>query len=335
MTSAESSAAKDAGNRELSFGLYRRLFTIRKSEEYIIKYYHEDEMKTPMHMSMGQEAIPVGVCAAVGDDAEVFNSYRSHAPFLARTDNVEGFFLELYGRATGPASGKAGSMHVSDVEAGHFCSTAIVSSGIPVAVGAAFAAKSQKTGHLPVAFFGDGAIDEGNFWESLNVACVMRLPMLFVCEDNGLAVHTSKGTRHGYHSIAGVARQFNCIVEADASNDVEKIHDLTAGAVAEARRSGRPAFLLFQCYRYLEHVGINPDFHEGYRDEGEYKAFVAEKDCLALQRRRLAGMGVSEAALAAAEAGIEERVAKAVAQAKAAPMPARAELYRGVFHEAD
>jgi TPP-dependent pyruvate/acetoin dehydrogenase alpha subunit len=226
-------------------------------------------------------------------------------------------------------------MHVSDVDAGHFCSTAIVSSGIPVAVGAAYAAKVQKTGKMPVTFFGDGAIDEGNFWESLNIACVMGLPMVFACEDNGLAVHTGKAARHGYRSIVDVARQFKCIVDIDESNDVERIYDVTARTSAEARRSGQPAFLVFKCYRYLEHVGINTDFHEGYRDESEYTRFLADKDSLVMQRRRLVEMGVAEKDIAATEVAIEDRIAKAVQAAKAAPLPALEQLYRGVFHEAD
>jgi TPP-dependent pyruvate/acetoin dehydrogenase alpha subunit len=321
-----------SGSRsDLSRRLYRDLFLIRKSEEYIIRHYAEDEMKTPMHMSMGQEAIPVGVCAAMGDAADVFNSYRSHAPFLARTGNVEGFFAEIYGRATGPAGGKAGSMHVSDPAAGHLCSTAIVSSGIPVAVGAAYAAKAQKTGRMAVAFFGDGAVDEGNFWESLNIACSMKLPMVFVCEDNGLAVHTYKAARHGYRSLPDAVKQFDCVVASEDSNDVERMFEVTATAIEEARRKACPVFLVFQCYRYLEHVGINYDFHEGYRDEAEYKRWIAEKDCLTLQRRRLLASGVAEAEIAALESEIETRVQRAVALAKAAPLPPLSDLYRGVF----
>jgi TPP-dependent pyruvate/acetoin dehydrogenase alpha subunit len=320
-----------SASSDLSWQLYQSLYLIRKSEEYIIRHYPEDEMKTPMHMSMGQEAIPVGVCAALGDTADIFNSYRSHAPFLARTGNVEGFFAELYGRITGPAGGKAGSMHVSDPDAGHLCSTAIVSSGIPVAVGAAYAAKAQRSGRKAVAFFGDGAVDEGNFWESLNVACSMKLPIVFVCEDNGLAVHTEKATRHGYRSLADTVKQFECVVASDDSNDVERIAQITAEAVREAEHKACPVFLVFQCYRYLEHVGINYDFHEGYRDEAEYKRWLGEKDCLAMQRERLSKRGVAATEIASLEAEIEQRVQKAVSLAKQAPLPPLSDLYKGVF----
>src|SRR3989338_4702030 len=176
MTPTKQKAARKGLSREL----YRKLYLIRCAEERIIKHYPEDEMKTPMHMSMGQEAVAVGVCHALGPHDQIFASYRSHAAFLTRTGDLEKFFGELYGRVSGTAAGKAGSMHVSSPERGHLCSSAIVASYLPVAVGAAFANKQKDNGGVTCAFFGDGALDEGAFWESLNVACVMRLPVLFV-----------------------------------------------------------------------------------------------------------------------------------------------------------
>lgn len=324
----------DAPRADLALArkIYEMLFLVRRSEDYIIKYYHEDEMKTPMHMSMGQEAIPVGVCAALGDDGDIFSSYRSHAPFLAKTRDVDGFFAELYGRVTGVGAGKGGSMHLANIDQGHLCSTAIVASGIPVAVGTAFANMRLGTGRMTATFFGDGAIDEGNFWESLNAACVMRIPVLFVCEDNGLAVHTTKATRHGYRSIGDVVRRFDCVVAEDDSNDAQRIHDITAEAIARCRDERKPAFLRFGCYRYLEHVGINPDFDAGYRDKREYDAYLA-KDCIALQRKRLLAEGASEADIEAIEAGIEAHVRAAVAKAKRAELPGADQLFVGVFHE--
>ncbi len=314
--------------------IYELLFLVRRAEDYIIKHYHEDEMKTPMHMSMGQEAIPVGVCAALGEKADIYSSYRSHAPFLAKTSDVEGFFAELYGRAEGVGGGKGGSMHLANIDRGHMCSTAIVASGIPVAVGTAFANMRLGTGRMTATFFGDGAVDEGNFWESLNAACVMRIPLLFVCEDNGLAVHTGKRQRHGYRSIAEVVRGFDCIVAEDSSNDAQRIHDIAAGAIARCRAERRPAFLLFECYRYLEHVGINPDFDAGYRDKRDYEAYLA-KDCIALQRRRLLAGGATDAEIKALEGAIDQRVRAAVERAKQAALPEAGQLFHGIFHETD
>lgn len=185
---------------ELSLELYRTLFFCRRSEELIIKYYPENEMRTPMHMSMGQEAIAVGVCAALGPEAQILTSYRSHASFLAKTRDSDIFFGELFGKISGTAAGKGGSMHLVHQEKGFLGSSGIVGSGIPVALGAAFANRRLKKERNVGVFFGDGALDEGVFWESLNVACLMKIPVLFVCEDNGLAVHTSTKKRRGFLS---------------------------------------------------------------------------------------------------------------------------------------
>jgi pyruvate dehydrogenase E1 component alpha subunit len=319
---------------QLGLSLYETLFLVRRSEEAIIQYYAGNEMKTPMHMSMGQEAIAVGVCAALGDAADIFSSYRSHAAFLARTGKVEAFFAELFGRIGGTAEGKAGSMHVADFDAGHLCSTAIVGSGIPVALGVAFANQRLKNGRVAATFFGDGATEEGAFWESLNAACALRLPVLFVCEDNGLAVHTDKAARHGFRSIARVIERFDCLVIEDDSNDVERIRAITREAAERALSERRPAFLIFECYRYLEHVGIDPDFDAGYREKAAYERYL-EKDCLAMQRQRLIEYGIEEATIGALEARIEARIESSIEAARRSPLPPPDRLLHGVFHETD
>src|SRR3989338_2832947 len=173
---------------ELSLDLYKKMYLIWKAEELIIKHYPEDEMKTPMHMSMGEEAIAAAVCHALGPEGQVFGYYRSHAIFLAKTRDPDMFFGELYGKVTGIARGRAGSMHLAAPDKGFMHASAVVASSIPLAVGAAFANKHKGNGRLCCAVFGDGALEEGVFWESLNAACVMKLPVLFVCADNGLAV---------------------------------------------------------------------------------------------------------------------------------------------------
>ena len=245
----------------LSVELYRKLYTIRRAEEWIIENYSKDDMKTPMHMSLGQEAIASAVCHALGPEGQVFGSYRSHAGFLAKTGDVDRFFGELYGKVAGTAQGKSGSMHLAAPEQGYVLSSAIVASSIPVAVGAAFANKRKENGQVSCAFFGDGALDEGVFWESLNVACVMELPVLLVCEDNDLAANTPKNLRQGYRRITDVIRTFNCRVFEDDTTDVEQIHGLAREAIQSIKRTGIPSFLHLQCYRYLEHVGV----YEGLR----------------------------------------------------------------------
>lgn len=317
---------------EHSLTLYSRLYLIRRAEQKIIKLYPENEMKTPMHMSMGQEAVSVGVCAALGEKGQIFSSYRSHAAFLARTGDAEMFFMEMYGRSGTLAGGKAGSMHLSDPSRGHICSSAVVGSVIPLAAGAAFANKRAANGHMACVFFGDGALEEGIFWETLNSSCVLRLPVLLVCEDNGLAQHASTESRQGFRSIAEVVRTFECHVFEDDTTDVEKIHRLATEAVRASFADNKPAFMHLKCYRYLEHVGTGEDFDAGYRTRAEYEVWF-KKDPVALQRKRLLDSGLTEHQIAQEERAIDDRIGKCVEKAKAASFPEKQALMRGVFYE--
>ena len=315
---------------ERGLDLYRKMYQIRRAEELIIEHYHEDEMKTPMHMSMGQEAVAVGVCHALGPQGQVFGFYRSHAMFLAKTDDLERFFGELYGRVTGTAHGKSGSMHLAATEKGLMCTSAVVGSSIPLAVGAAFANKQKRNNVIACAHFGDGAVDEGVFWESLNVACVMKLPVLFVCEDNGLAVHTAGNARQGYKSITSIVSNFECSVSHEDTTDVEAIRDLALKAVDSIRSTQRPAFLHIKCYRYLEHVGIAQDFDAGYRSEAEFVEWK-KRDPLLVQRKKVLSAGLSEEDVRHAEMLVDDRIRLSIQKAKDAPFPDAEELYTGIF----
>ncbi len=317
--------------KDLNFELYRKLYLIRAAESAIRKYYHEDDMKTPMHMSMGEEAIAVGVCQALSPDDQILGSYRSHAIYLAKTGESDKFFAELYGKVSGVARGKAGSMHLSSPEHGLLCCAAVVASTISVAVGVAFANKTQRNGKITAVFFGDGATDAGVFWESLNYACLNRLPIIFVCQDNDFAVHTRRQNRHGYASITDVISKFDCNVIQDSTTDAEKIYQLTLRASQDIKNSGRPAFLHLKYYRYLEHVGINEDFDAGYRSKDEYLQWL-EVDPIALQRSKLLGEhGFTEVEVRQLEDDIGQRVENSIALAKAAPFSDTTELYEGMF----
>ena len=324
-------ASQSASRSALNIELYRKLYLIRSAETAIRKYYHQDEMKTPMHMSMGEEAIVVGVCEALGPQSQAYGSYRSHALYLSKTGDTDGFFAEMYGKVTGPARGKAGSMHMSSPENGLMCCAAIVASTIPLAVGNAFANKARKTGRATAAFFGDGAMDAGVFWESLNTACLMKLPVLFVCEDNEYAVHTLRHHRQGFRSATAVASQFECGVFESDTTDVEKIHGIASQAWEDMKRTGRPAFLKLKWYRYLEHVGINEDFDAGYRGRDEYLKWL-KVDPISLQRSKLVDQRwMPEAELKKMESQIDAQVERSVQAAKAAPFSGKEELYLGLF----
>ena len=318
---------------DLGLELYRRMYRSRRAEQRIIELYPDNQMKTPMHMSLGQEAVPAAVAQALDGTGDIVATYRSHAPFLAVTGDVNAFFAELHGRSSGYAEGKGGSMHLALPEKSHLCSTAIVGGGFPIAIGAAFAHKRLNTGRMTAVFFGDGAVEEGAFWESLNVAALMELPVLFVCEDNALAVHTRQNTRHGFRSLQAVVEAFRTIAFFyDNSNDVEALHAKCIAAVDHCRSGQGPAFLHARCFRYLEHVGINRDFHIGYRTEAEMAEWLSQStDSVAAQRDRLMHRGLAVQVMEL-ENILDAEIEAAIQMAIAAPLPAPERVHAGVFH---
>jgi TPP-dependent pyruvate/acetoin dehydrogenase alpha subunit len=314
----------------LSLELYKKLYLIRRAEEEIRGHYMENEMKTPMHMSMGEEAITVGVCHALKTEDQVFGTYRSHAIYLAKTQNIEDFFAEMYGKNTALLKGRGGSMHLCAPDLGFMGASAIVGSVIPVAVGAAFANKQRGNGKVVAVFFGDGALDEGDFWESLNVACLMKLPILFVCEDNGFAVHTPTSKRQGYASITDIVSRFNCNVLREKTTDVEIIYGLTLKAIESIKTTQMPCFMHLRYYRYLEHVGVNEDFDAGYRSREEFEEWY-KVDPVNLQRKKLLNHNIKEEELVRVEREIDNRIENSLRLAKEALFADPVELYRGVF----
>ena len=315
--------------KDLNIELYRKLYLIRRAEDSIRRNYFDDKMKTPMHMSTGGEAICTGVCHALAPGDQIMGTYRSHGIYLAKSGETDRFFAEMYGKATGMAKGKAGSMHLTSPESGLICTSAIVGTTIPVAVGAAYANKMQKNGRAVAVFFGDGAIDEGVFWESLNSACVMKLPVLFVCEDNDIAVHIPGRERHGYRSINEIVERFDCTVFISDSTDAEVIHNLTLDALKAMRESGKPSFMHLKYFRYLEHVGVNEDFNQGYRDRAEYEKW-RKLDPVETQRAKLLKW-LKEDEIKTIESEIDARIEDSVRKADAAPFSGPNALYEDVL----
>ncbi len=190
--------------------LYRSLYRIRRVEEEIVRVYPSDCIKSPVHLSIGQEAVSVGVCAALKPSDVVFGTYRGHALYLAKGGNLAALVAELFGKATGCSRGKGGSMHLIDTDAGVMGTSAVVGSTIPNAVGFAYAHKVRHSEGVIVSFFGDGATEEGVFAESLNFAALKRLPILFVCENNQYAIHTHQSRRQAQPLICARLARLAC-----------------------------------------------------------------------------------------------------------------------------
>ena len=315
--------------KSLNVELYRKMYLIRRAEEKIQEHYLEDEMKTPMHMSMGGEAIVAGVCGALKSEDQILGTYRSHGIYLAKTMETDNFFAEMYGKVTGTSKGKAGSMHLMAPEAGLICTSAIVGSHIPVSIGAAFANKFTGNKKIVAVFFGDGAIDEGVFWESLNFACLKKLPVIFVCEDNGLAIHTPANERHGYNSITDIVCKFDCNVFESDSTDVEVIYKLTKEALKMMQKNGSPCFLYLKYYRYLEHVGVFDDFNSDYRSKVEFDEWF-KRDPVHRQRKKLL-QTLSENEILDLEKAIDKQIANSLLFAKKSPFPEYTLAYEDVY----
>lgn len=318
-------------NKKTEIELYLKMYLSRKAESRIRELYNEDVMKTPMHMSMGEEAVVIGVVQALNTEDQVFGTYRSHSLYLSKTQNTDDFFAEMYGKNTALLKGKGGSMHMCAPDYGFMGASAIVASIIPVAIGAAFANKIHKNNKIAAVFFGDGAIDEGDFWESLNSACLMKLPILFVCEDNGLAVHTPPVLRHGYKSITKIVSKFDCNVLSSDSTDVGMIYKLANKAIKLMRKNGMPCFLHLKYYRYLEHVGINEDFKDGYRDKSDFDEWY-QRDPVNFQRIKLIEKQIiPEGEICALEDKIAAKIDDSIRLAKDAEFSNSDELLLGVF----
>jgi pyruvate/2-oxoglutarate/acetoin dehydrogenase E1 component/TPP-dependent pyruvate/acetoin dehydrogenase alpha subunit len=295
--------------------LFRQALLIRRVEERIIALYPDDKIQSPVHLSIGQEAVAVGVCAALDPSDWLFCSYRSHAFYIAKNGDLKQMFAELYGKTTGVAAGKAGSMHLTAPEVGLMGASAVVASTLPHAIGAAYAAKLRGEKRLHVAVYGDGATEEGVYHECLNFVALHRLPVLLVCENNGYAAHSALAARQSY-TIGGLAAAYGIPVhKVDEGYDFMLIRDRIAPLVAALRAGAGPQFIEITTHRYKEHVGINDDFEAGYRSVAPVRAWQ-KNDPLITDTATAARL------LPAIEADID----RAVDFAEQSPWPDRAAL---------
>lgn len=307
--------------------LYQSLYRIRRLEEEIARIYPSDRIKSPVHLSIGQEAASVGVCEALGPRDVVFGTYRGHALYLAKGGNLREMVAELYGKVTGCARGKGGSMHLIDPQAGVMGTSAVVGTTIANAVGYAYALKQRRDPAIVVSFFGDGATEEGVFAESLNFAVLKQLPILFVCENNQYAIHTHQSKRQGRPAICDKARAHGLPAERIENNDVVKLYERSQKVVDLIRSGTGPWFFEVMTYRWREHVGPNQDFKLGYRTEEEAQPWIDHDAVTQLARR------VDPAARRRIESEADDEIAAAFAFAEVSPEPDATELYAHVFKE--
>ncbi len=257
-------------------GLYRAMVRIRMVEERIAAEYRFDEMKTPIHLSIGQEAVAAGVCAHLEKEDYLFPTHRSHAQYLAKGGDLRKMIAELYLRRTGCSRGRGGSMHLAAPEVGIFGSSAIVGGDIPLGTGTALASKLKKDGRVTAVFFGDGAVDEGTFHESLGFAALKNLPVLYVCENNHYAINSPEAGRHRELDISRWAEGYGVPGRRIDGNDVLEVSEHARAAVGACRSGKGPVLLECSTYRWKGHIGTVDDVGEGLRPKEEYDYWLSK-----------------------------------------------------------
>jgi TPP-dependent pyruvate/acetoin dehydrogenase alpha subunit len=301
--------------------LYRRMLRIRLSEEAIVRLYPTDKIQSPIHLSIGQEAVSAGLCMALRASDHLHSTYRGHGAYIAKGGSLQGLFAELYGKESGCARGRGGSMHLLAPEVGFMTCSAIVASTIPVAVGDALASALRGRSRVVAALFGDGAIDEGVFFESANFAALKRLPIVFVLENNRYAIHSRVRDRHAHEELWRLAEGLGLAGARHDGDDAGTVFSTAREAVEAVRSGGPPRLLEYTTTRWCEHVGPLMDLDAAYRPAGE-KARAQRRDPLLLTRCDLRSrLGVPEKELKLLEEGAAREVSEAVAFAEQSPFP--------------
>ncbi len=312
--------------------LFFEMLRIRMIEEAIVSLYSEREIRCPVHICIGHEAIAVGVCSNLNQTDLIYSNHRSQAHYLAKGGDINALFAELYGKKTGCSNGIGGSMHLIDESVGFLGATSIVGGTIPVAVGTAFALKFKEKNAVTVAFFGDGASEEGVLHESLNFSKLHNLPIIFVCENNLYSVMTHISLRQPkIRNIADVAAGHGVESHIADGNDVEKIAHLTKNAISKARNGEGPSFFEYKTYRWFEHCGPNYDYNVGYRSEEELNKWK-ERCPVSSSEKYLVSKGyLTNLEITNVREQIDQEINNAVDFAKKSEYPKREDLLKNIY----
>jgi len=310
--------------------IYQRMQLIRKVEEAITIHYREQEMRCPVHLSIGQEAVSAALCAALREHDHVFGSYRGHALYLAKGGDPNAMMAELYGRKTGVAGGKSGSMQLAAPEVGFLCASALVGGTIPIGVGDALAAKLCHSDRVSAILFGDAATEEGVWHEAMNFASLKKLPVIFMCENNFFAVYTHIRERQPDNIHERGAAYAMPGVRVDGNN-AEELYNAVSSAVARAREGHGPTLIEARTYRWREHCGPGWDDHLGYRNTEEAKSWMAQCPIKRFERILLDRKIMTVSEMSETEEAAAMQADGAIAFAKASPFPDPSELTHGVY----
>ena len=307
---------------------YRTMRLIRTFEDRLAQEVGTGDVPGTVHLYAGQEASATGVCMHLTDRDFISSTHRGHGHAIAKGVGIDGMMAEIFGRATGTCRGKGGSMHIADLDHGMLGANGIVGGGPPLVCGAALTAKTLATGGIALAFFGDGAFNQGTTAESFNLAMVWKLPAVFVCEDNGVGEATSSEFALA-GDIMARATAYGMPGQSVDGTDFFAVHDAARTAIAHARAGKGPYFLHTRAPRYYGHYAGDPDL---YRSAEEKDAMREQQDCLKIFRAKVLGAGLLDAQrLDAVDAEVAGIIEAAVAAARAAPSPDAIELSTDVY----
>lgn len=321
-------------NQTMQMTLYRDMLRIRLIEEEIAIRYVEQEMRCPVHLSVGQEAVAVGACAALRLEDRVFSTHRCHGHYLAKGGDLVAMLSEIYGREPGCAGGRGGSMHLSDDAVNMHLSIPIIGSSLPLALGAALSDSLKNNGRVTLAFLGDAGVEEGVFHECANFAALRRLPIVFVCENNYFSVYSDIAERQPARPLLNVGLAHGLHTAGGDGNDVLAVHRDVSAAVERARNGDGPAFLCFDTFRWREHCGPNYDDDLEYRTGYDIEDWKKRCPVAAQERRLLESGTMSQDDIAVLRRELTEEIDAAFETARKAPLPdaskASLHVYAGV-----
>ena len=318
--------------KPLLMEMLRRMMRIRHFEEAVISMVERGEIVGAAHSYIGEEAVAVGACLALRDDDWMTGNHRSHGHPIAKGGDVNKAMAELLGKSTGFCKGKGGSMHLADFSIGILGESGILGSSIPTAVGAALGSKLQGNDRVAVPFFGDGASNEGAFHESLNLAAIWKLPVVFLCENNQYAVTSSFKQMVASDNIADRSAAYDIPGVLVDGQDVIAMHEAVSVAVARARAGQGPSLIEGRTYRYYEHsLGLGRIVRDLYRDEAEVEEWK-QRDPILIHKERLLEQGIAtQEEIDQMENEIKEQIQEAITFARESPYPEPSELFEDMF----
>lgn len=309
------------------------MMRIRQVQLAIESRYLENEIRTPVHLCIGQEAVAVGVCANLKNNDYINSTHRGHGHYLAKGGSLRALIAELYGRESGCSKGRGGSMHLVDTAVGHYGSSSIVGGGIPVGTGMGLAIKMQKKKNISVIFFGDGAADEGVLYESINFAVLKKLPVIFILENNQYSVCSHISARQAGENIFHAMPQNLLMTKIVNGNDVRQVYDGVNNAVIRARTGRGPSFIECRTYRIRGHAGCETQDVAGYRTVGEIDSWKELCPVASFQKKLLKNKIITPNEINKMERKIENQIKDAFDFALRSPLPAPDTLPFYLFNE--